>query len=195
MSVEQRKDYIGRVQDSLGGPQRHLPRNTTVAALLQHGGLQILITPGRLIKRLHKLVKYDPKQQEVLEAEVEARSDAQADLHDEGKKGRMEDAAQAAHAVRLKADQEASEAAFAMSEHALQFFEKLCPSKYYGISSPLISYLTFPHEGLTYTEPTATELENPNIPAAFTFVGQFVDHDLTFNSLNLYDVQTNPTAR
>lgn len=31
---------------------------------------------------------------------------------------------------------------------------------------------------------------SPEIPAAFTFVGQFVDHDLTMNAVNLFDDQS-----
>ena len=69
------------------------------------------------------------------------------------------------------------------------FFQRLCVKRY-GIPAELISYLTFPHEGTTYTDPAAPEAENPNIPAVFTFVGQFVDHDLTFNGANLFDDQT-----
>jgi hypothetical protein len=86
-------------------------------------------------------------------------------------------------------EEELSQLALAMKNKAAMFFQKLCDRRY-GIPSDLISYLTFPHEGTTYTEPAAPELENPNLPAAFTFVGQFVDHDLTFNGLNLFDDQT-----
>jgi hypothetical protein len=71
------------------------------------------------------------------------------------------------------------------------FFQRLCESCY-SISSELMSYLTFPHEGRSYTEPSAVEAENPTIPAAFTFVGQFIDHDLTFNGANLFDDQSGP---
>jgi hypothetical protein len=72
---------------------------------------------------------------------------------------------------------------------AAMFFQRLC-GKRYGIPAELISYLTFPHEGTTYTDLDAPEAESPNIPAVFTFVGQFVDHDLTFNGANLFDDQT-----
>src|SRR5579875_519834 len=184
-------EYIDRVQESLGGPERHLPKNTTVAALLQHGGLQILTTPGRLVKRLHKLVKYSDEDQQILRREVELRSAMQ-----EGKatKEEHERASAAANGVKQRADQMAAQTAFGMSKCALMYFEKLCPGKYYGIPSPLISHLTFPYTGKTYTPASETEIENPNLPAVFTFVGQFVDHDLTFNALNLYDVQTNLTC-
>jgi hypothetical protein len=188
---DQIHEYLDRVQDSLGGPERHLPKNSTVAALIQHGGLQILITPGRLVKRLHKLVKYSPEEQEVLRREVQARSAAKGDAA----QGEVEEASRAAHEMKLNADRRAAGAAFELSQRAMLFFDKLCPGKYYGIPSPLISHLTFPYTGKTYTPASEMELENPNLPAVFTFVGQFVDHDLTFNALNLYDVQTNLTGQ
>jgi hypothetical protein len=87
--------------------------------------------------------------------------------------------------------EEAERAAMAvdLSKPAEMFFDRLEKQDRYGIPSELISYLTFPHEGKVYTEPDAPEAENPTIPAVFTFVGQFLDHDMTFNGLNLYDEQ------
>ncbi len=82
-----------------------------------------------------------------------------------------------------------AQAAVQIKSKAGMFFQRLCVKRY-GIPAELISYLTFPHEGTTYTDPAAPEAENPNIPAVFTFVGQFVDHDLTFNGANLFDDQT-----
>jgi len=87
------------------------------------------------------------------------------------------------------ADADVAQAAVQIKEKAEMFFQRLC-EKRYGIPAELISYLTFPHEGTTYTDPDAPEAENPNIPAVFTFVGQFIDHDLTFNGANLFDDQT-----
>ena len=87
------------------------------------------------------------------------------------------------------ADTDLAWAATQIKAKAAMFFQRLC-GKRYGIPAELISYLTFPHEGTTYTDPDAPEAENPNIPAVFTFVGQFVDHDLTFNGANLFDDQT-----
>src|SRR5271170_3366003 len=86
-------------------------------------------------------------------------------------------------------DAELAPVAVKITGKAEMFFQRLC-GKRYGIPAELISYLTFPHEGTTYTDPAAPEAENPNIPAVFTFVGQFVDHDLTFNGANLFDDQT-----
>jgi hypothetical protein len=87
------------------------------------------------------------------------------------------------------ADTDVAQAAVQIKSKAAMFFQRLC-SKRYGIPSELISYLTFPHEGTTYTDLAAPEAENPTIPAVFTFVGQFIDHDLTFNGANLFDDQT-----
>jgi hypothetical protein len=87
------------------------------------------------------------------------------------------------------ANQQLADAAVAIQARAELFFQRLCTGRY-GIPSELISYLTFPHEGATYTDPAAAEAENPNLPAVFTFVGQFIDHDLTFNGANLFDDQS-----
>jgi hypothetical protein len=39
-----------------------------------------------------------------------------------------------------------------------------------------------------------TALDNPRIPAGFTFLGQFIDHDLTFDQTPLSDQQVDPDA-
>jgi hypothetical protein len=39
-----------------------------------------------------------------------------------------------------------------------------------------------------------TNLENPTIPAGFTFLGQFIDHDLTFDPTSSLERQTDPEA-
>ena len=72
---------------------------------------------------------------------------------------------------------------------ASNFFQHLVKNQY-QFTSELISFLSFPHEGRTFTEPTTIEDENLHIPAVFTFVGQFVDHDLTMNALALFSDQT-----
>jgi len=63
------------------------------------------------------------------------------------------------------------------------FFYKLVPGKSYTINSDLMSYIAFPHDGIAYENPPGAV--NRTIPAAFTFVGQFIDHDLTMNAVNL----------
>lgn len=90
-------------------------------------------------------------------------------------------------------DAQLAQVAAKITSKAEMFFQRLS-EKRYGIPSELISYLTFPHEGTTYTDPAAPEAENPTIPAVFTFVGQFIDHDLTFNGANLFDDQTGTTV-
>ena len=72
------------------------------------------------------------------------------------------------------------------------FFSHLVPTTGYVLDSSLISHLTFPGRGLTFTYDQPVQppgLESPTIPAAFTFVGQFIDHDLTMNAVNLFDPQ------
>jgi hypothetical protein len=48
----------------------------------------------------------------------------------------------------------------------------------------------------TMAEPAGRhdELDNPRIPAGFTFLGQFIDHDLTFDQTPLSDQQLDPDA-
>lgn len=51
-----------------------------------------------------------------------------------------------------------------------------------------------PGTGRLYTSPQTEQkpepLESKAVPAAFTFVGQFIDHDLTLNALNLFEPQS-----
>lgn len=165
--------FLSKMREGGSGPQAHLVTGSTLAVLLQHGGFQILITPGRLLKRLMRH-GYDRGEQQAVQEALTNKDKKKANELIEAKQT------------------EAAHAALAMQTTAKFFFQKLCPEAFYGVPSPLISHLTFPHEGRTYTPPAETEIENPSIPAVFTFVGQFIDHDLTFNGLNLYDVQTNP---
>ncbi len=75
------------------------------------------------------------------------------------------------------------------------FFQHLVPTTKYLLDSSLISHISFPGRGLTFTPDAPTQpagLESPTIPAAMTFVGQFIDHDLTMNAVNLFDPQTGP---
>jgi hypothetical protein len=75
---------------------------------------------------------------------------------------------------------------------AQSFFQHLV-QKPYTIHSNLISHISFPHEGVTYTPSSvendpakAAALESPELPAATTFIGQFIDHDLTMNAVDLF---------
>ena len=85
----------------------------------------------------------------------------------------------------------------ALQAAATTFFMRLVPNAPYIIPSSLMSHLVFPHEGYTYTS-EAEETNDPqkyaskDIPAAFTFVGQFIDHDLTMNAVDLFLPQEDP---
>lgn len=73
---------------------------------------------------------------------------------------------------------------------AQDFFRKLVNRPGYQANADLISYLTFPHDGQTFeNHPKVSK----DVPAVFTFVGQFIDHDLTMNAVDLFVDQTGPT--
>ena len=82
------------------------------------------------------------------------------------------------------------------------FFQHLHPTSFYVIDSSLVSHICYPGpdasgkpRGVTFTLDTPTnpaEEESKFIPAAFTFIGQFIDHDLTMNAVNLFDPQVDP---
>jgi hypothetical protein len=44
------------------------------------------------------------------------------------------------------------------------------------------------------SEPTGAVLDNPRIPAGFTFLGQFIDHDMTLDRTPLPEQQADPLA-
>lgn len=67
---------------------------------------------------------------------------------------------------------------------AASFFYKLVDQKGYTVHSELMAYLTEPGQGNGVIFDPGVD-PSPHIPAAFTFVGQFIDHDLTFNGMNL----------
>jgi len=76
------------------------------------------------------------------------------------------------------------EAAGKLREMVKNFFYKLVDKRGYLIHSELMAYITEPGKGngVAYDEGADA---SPSIPAAFTFVGQFIDHDLTLNAINL----------
>jgi hypothetical protein len=75
---------------------------------------------------------------------------------------------------------------------AISFFFDYLLTERLTIPQNLISYLTLPGQGQTFT-PLDEAIPSPTrLPAAFTFIGQFIDHDLTMNALNLFDDQTGP---
>lgn len=80
----------------------------------------------------------------------------------------------------------------AVTAQAQSFFQHLVQQPY-TIHSNLMSHIAFPHEGETYTSKhaennpsEAAKLESPELPAATTFIGQFIDHDLTMNAVDLF---------
>ena len=152
------RQALTELSNALGHPYTDLPRVSAVAVLMTHGGLEMMLTRDDVLTKLHRTIKRT----------IPASSETVVGL---------------------------------VTNLANSFFKKLLdagggcdpltgcnPAKTYQIPSDLMSYIAFPHEGKVYTEPTAAEAENPTIPAVFTFVGQFIDHDLTFNPLNLTDL-------
>ena len=82
-----------------------------------------------------------------------------------------------------------------VSGKAASFFQHLVTDKTgkdlsYAIPSSLMSHISFPGRGV-YEDATGGP-ESPEIAAAFTFIGQFIDHDLTMNAVNLFEPQTGP---
>ena len=75
---------------------------------------------------------------------------------------------------------------------AHNFFRKLVNRPGYQVNADLISYITFPYTGQAYENPPPTV--SADVPAAFTFVGQFIDHDLTMNATDLFVDQTGAVA-
>lgn len=63
-------------------------------------------------------------------------------------------------------------------------FYLILPDKEYVIQSSLMHHITSPAEGRTFSIPGETD-HNRQIPTFLTFVGQFIDHDLTLNMVEL----------
>jgi hypothetical protein len=87
----------------------------------------------------------------------------------------------------------------ALQAAAVSFFIRLVPGAPYTIPSSLMSHICLPHEGVAYTSTKdehdhPADYESPDVPAAFTFVGQFIDHDLTMNAVNLFLPQQDPAV-
>ena len=77
---------------------------------------------------------------------------------------------------------------------AKALFFRLVDDAPYNLHAGLISYLTFPGKGKLATPVDGkgkdVNVSNANVPAFMTFVGQFIDHDLTQNMINLFDPQS-----
>ncbi len=131
------------VSMKMGEPYDDLPPQSTLAALVGHGGMYTLLDPDLMTARMVALVP----------------SGAEAKANAAGIANKLRDVA--AH-----------------------FFYKLVDKEGYTVHSELMAYISEPGDdnGVTYN--TGAD-PSPDIPAAFTFVGQFIDHDLTFNGMNL----------
>jgi hypothetical protein len=77
-----------------------------------------------------------------------------------------------------------------MQAMAQYYFQKLEPTFEYRIPSSLMSYLTLPSKGTMYSE----AYQPSDLPASITFMGQFIDHDLTKNATPLMDEEDNESA-
>ena len=66
---------------------------------------------------------------------------------------------------------------------ATSYFGRFDPETDYSIDSSLMSYLTLPGKGKMYSE----GFQPSNTSVAITFMGQFIDHDLTKNLTHLLD--------
>ncbi len=86
---------------------------------------------------------------------------------------------------RTKADMESL--LTKMQAAAKYFFGRLDNSFHYSIDSSLMSYLTLPGQGKMYS----TGSQPSDLPVSITFMGQFIDHDLTKNATTLIDPELN----
>ena len=139
-----------------GKPYSHLPPGSTLAAIVRHGGLYTLLDSDLMTSRIAGFAA-TPR-----EAAGTAESTAKPPTPQPSTPQMVQ---------KLRST-------------AANFFYRLVDQPGYNVHSELMVYITEPgtENGVTYD----LDLEpSPHIPAAFTFVGQFIDHDLTFNGINL----------
>jgi hypothetical protein len=141
---------------NMGEPYTKLSLKTVLAAIVKHGGMYTLLDPDLMTSRMAALVA------------PELAPPRQA-------------VAPAATPPRAMTPRDLAEK---LRSVAANFFYKLVDKPGYAVNSELMAYITEPgkNNGVTYDEGANP---SPTIPAAFTFVGQFIDHDLTFNGMNL----------
>lgn len=70
------------------------------------------------------------------------------------------------------------------------FFTKLEKTFNYSIDSALMSYLSMPGDGIMFSKNN----QSSSLSAVVTFIGQFVDHDLTKNATNLTNPEADPVV-
>jgi 6-phosphogluconolactonase (cycloisomerase 2 family) len=128
-----------------GKPYLHLPEQSTLAAIVKHGGLYTLLDSDMMTGRIAAFV-----------------------------------GAKSAGAPAMSTPEMVQK----LRSTADSFFYRLVDQQGYNVHSELMAYISEPGEknGVAYDEGIDP---SPSIPAAFTFVGQFIDHDLTFNGMNL----------
>ena len=135
-----------------GAPYAKLPPQSTLAAIVKHGGLYTLLDPDLMMSRIAAF----------------AQNPAGTTVH-------------------LKTNTPpppSPDMVQKLRSTAAGFFYKLVDRPGYTVHSELMAYLTEPGTGNGVTFDPGLD-PSPHIPAAFTFVGQFIDHDLTFNGMNL----------
>lgn len=185
-----------RASNIAAGLQGQPVIGTAISQMMMHGGVYTLADSELMEKRMNPLV---------------AGYVAEAMLSRDGSRAADVDAAadtlvrartSAASMMRMAVKGAASVPTF--------YFYHLVDQPY-RLSSDLVSYLVYPARHLRspitaagpvgsppesmppYGPPGKTysqENKPSKIPAAFTFVGQFIDHDLTLNAVNLFDPQT-----
>lgn len=152
-----------------------LPISSTLSRLTKHGGLYSLLDRDALQARVAPLLMRESSA---------ARSVLTTFA---GPTGGAEPKALAVPAVTE-----------AISQRIVSFFTRLVPGAPCALPSGLMSHLSMPPLGRTYTSPDMERkpksFDSKNVPAAFTFVGQFIDHDLTLNALNLFEPQAVSTV-
>lgn len=60
--------------------------------------------------------------------------------------------------------------------------------------TPSVESLTELGNAMNDTDPNSTDGDNLNVPAGFTYLGQFIDHDITFDTTALQEVLVDPLA-
>lgn len=150
------------------------PTSAVLTSLMRHGGLYTLldtdVTTGRVLGIVNARAK---------------RADATPD--------------EVAGSATISPDEVGAFVANVQGR-MINFFTHLVPTPTpCRIPVGLMSHLSYPHEGVLFI-PARSErkrpedFESPDVPAIFTFVGQFVDHDLTMNAVNLVDPQSDVVA-
>ena len=139
-----------------GAPMDVMPTQSIIAAIVKHGGLYTLLDDDMMTSRIAAFTSNRAPQSPA--ARKAAGAGGPAILPPD-------------MVQKLRAS-------------AANFFYKLVNKPGYTVHSELMAYISEPGKGngVTYDEGIDP---SPDIPAAFTFVGQFIDHDLTFNGMNL----------